>query len=88
MVCPSSFGMRIEPPSEMTSFFIALVFVQDSHIVFLTMLYCPKCKSDQIYPVVGGYIGSIYRCKKCGYQGSFVIETDIDEVTRSGEKTK
>jgi len=40
------------------------------------MLYCPSCKSDQIFPVAGGYIGQVYLCKKCGYRGSFVLEAD------------
>jgi transposase-like protein len=71
----------------MTTFFIALVFVVDAHIVFL-MLYCPNCKSDQIFAVAGGYIGQVYLCKKCGYRGSFVLETDVDNVSSSEEKTK
>lgn len=52
------------------------------------MLYCPRCKSDQIFPVVGGYIGQVYLCKKCGYRGSFVLETDDDTTPPSEEKTK
>ena len=52
------------------------------------MLYCPSCKSDQIFAVAGGYIGQVYLCKKCGYRGSFVLETDVDNVSSSGEKTK
>jgi transposase-like protein len=51
------------------------------------MLYCPRCKSDQVYPVVGGYIGPIYRCKKCGYQGGFVIEADSLTEDLPPEKT-
>ena len=87
MVCFSRPGIRIDPPREITTFFIALVFVQGLHIVFL-MLYCPNCKSDQIFPVAGGYIGQVYLCKKCGYRGSFVLETDIEDVAESGEKSK
>ena len=33
IVCFSRDGIRIEPPSEMTTFFIALVFVPDTHRV-------------------------------------------------------
>ncbi len=40
------------------------------------MLCCPRCQSDQIYPVAGGYVGQVYLCKKCGYRGSFVLEVD------------
>ncbi|HVN74543.1 MAG TPA: hypothetical protein VMT44_08130 [Methanoregula sp.] len=54
--------------------------------MFLTMLYCPRCKSDQIFPVAGGYIGQVYLCKKCGYRGSFVLESDDDEAAGTGEK--
>jgi C4-type Zn-finger protein len=60
----------------MTTFFIALVFVPDAHIELLTMFYCPVCKSQEIYPVAGGYLGQIYACKKCKYRGSFVLEID------------
>ncbi|GEM_PF-608419 len=66
----------MEPPSEMTTFFIALVFVPDGHIELLNMIYCPVCKSPDIFPVVGGYIGQVYLCKNCKYRGSFVLEAD------------
>ncbi len=66
----------MEPPSEMTTFFIALVFVPDAHIELLNMIYCPVCKSPDIFPVVGGYIGQVYLCKQCKYRGSFVLEAD------------
>jgi transposase-like protein len=72
----------------MTTFFIALVFVPVAHIVLLNMLYCPVCKSDQIFPVAGGYMGQVYLCKKCGYRGSFVLETDIGDVSSEEEKSK
>ena len=52
------------------------------------MFYCPRCKSGEIYPVAGGYIGQVYLCKKCGYRGSFVLETDGEEDTEAGEKSK
>jgi hypothetical protein len=60
----------------MTTFFIALVFVPDAHILLLNMIYCPVCKSSDIFPVVGGYIGQVYVCKNCKYRGSFVLEAD------------
>jgi len=44
------------------------------------MLYCPVCKSHDIFPVVGGYMGQVYVCKSCKYRGSFVLETD-EEVS-------
>jgi hypothetical protein len=42
------------------------------------ILCCPDCQSTEVYEVAGGYVGQVYRCKKCGYRGSFVLE--IDEV--------
>jgi transposase-like protein len=66
--------------------FIALVFVPDVHIELLNMLYCPSCKSRNIFAVAGGYIGQIYLCKDCGYRGSFVLETDDDEESSAGER--
>ena len=56
--------------------FIALVFVPDVHIELLSMLYCPVCKSQDIFAVAGGYIGQAYICKNCRYRGSFVLEAD------------
>ncbi len=50
------------------------------------MFYCPHCKSQEIYPVAGGYIGSLYRCKDCGYLGSFVLEIDSPRETKDEEK--
>jgi len=60
----------------MTIFFIALFFVPNAHIELLYMIYCPICKSREIFPVVGGYIGQVYLCKNCKYRGSFVLEAD------------
>jgi transposase-like protein len=61
--------------------FIALVFVPDTHIELVSMLYCPVCKSQDIFPVAGGYIGQVYLCKNCKYRGSFVLETGEEEKT-------
>jgi transposase-like protein len=56
------------------------------HIELLSMFYCPKCKSQEIFAVAGGYMGQVYLCKKCGYRGSFVLE--IDDTDIPGEKEK
>ncbi|MDD4254141.1 MAG: hypothetical protein PHP59_02065 [Methanofollis sp.] len=40
------------------------------------MLRCPTCGSTDLYQVLGGYAGTMYRCKRCGYTGSFVIESE------------
>ncbi len=40
------------------------------------MIYCPVCKSPEVFPAAGGYIGQVYQCKDCGYRGSFVLEVD------------
>ncbi len=59
--------------------------MEGQHIV-VEMIHCPVCGSREIYAVAGGYIGQIYRCKKCGYRGSFVLETDDtdDSAKNSG----
>jgi transposase-like protein len=44
------------------------------------MLCCPVCKSREIFPVAGGYMGQVYLCKNCKYRGSFVLEIDDDEA--------
>ncbi|MFA5221546.1 MAG: hypothetical protein WC391_04575 [Methanoregula sp.] len=48
------------------------------------MLMCPVCKSRNIFPVVGGYMGQVYFCKDCKYRGSFVLEVDEKE-SNAGE---
>ncbi|NLD56528.1 MAG: TFIIB-type zinc ribbon-containing protein [Methanomicrobiales archaeon] len=50
------------------------------------MYYCPKCKSQEIFPEVGGYVGSIYICKDCGYRGSFVLEVDSSDGIKNVER--
>jgi transposase-like protein len=64
--------------------------VQEVHIELfkgvLTMLCCPVCKSRDIFPVAGGYIGQVYLCKSCRYRGSFVLEVDDDAVGDGGTK--
>jgi transposase-like protein len=73
----------------MTIFFIALVFVPAALIsaqdVLPAMIFCPVCKSPDIFPVAGGYLGQVYLCKDCGYRGSFVLEADEkdDELKES-----
>jgi transposase-like protein len=44
------------------------------------ILCCPECRSIEVYEVAGGYVGQVYRCKKCGYRGSFVLEIDEQEL--------
>lgn len=46
------------------------------------MLRCPRCGNPEIYEVLGGYTGTMYRCKKCGYTGSFVVESEEDYPPR------
>jgi len=52
------------------------------------MLHCPVCKSGSLYIKGGGYIGYIYRCKKCGYEGSFIIEYDNEDIDDEGMNEK
>jgi transposase-like protein len=52
------------------------------------MLCCPSCKSRDIFPVAGGYMGQVYLCKSCKYRGSFVLEVDDDELPAEKESKK
>ena len=49
------------------------------------MLCCPRCGGTEVFLETGGYTGTIYRCKKCGYRGSFIVEVD-DETFRKDSK--
>jgi len=49
------------------------------------MLCCPKCRSIEVYEDLGGYTGTIYRCKKCGYRGALILEVDEEEGPESGK---
>ncbi len=50
------------------------------------LLCCPACKSRDIFPVAGGYMGQVYLCKSCRYRGSFVIEIDDPESVGTAEE--
>jgi uncharacterized Zn finger protein len=43
------------------------------------MLCCPKCGSIEVFEEIGGYAGTMYRCKKCGYRGALIVEVDGEE---------
>ncbi|WP_317065313.1 hypothetical protein [Methanoculleus caldifontis] len=47
-------------------------------------LHCPICNSTEVYPIAGGYIGCIYRCKRCGYRGALVVEYNDEDEGRDG----
>jgi len=49
------------------------------------MLCCPRCGGTEVFLETGGYTGTIYRCKKCGYRGSFIVEVD-DETFKKDSK--
>ena len=51
------------------------------------MICCPVCGSTGIYLVAGGYAGMLYRCKKCGYEGAFVVEEDKGTEEGAGDVT-
>jgi hypothetical protein len=40
------------------------------------MRRCPQCGSSDLYQIAGGYLGSEYRCKRCGYRGAFIVESE------------
>ena len=47
---------------------------------------CPACGSTAIYYEVGGYAGTVYHCKECGYIGAFVIEANEEMIEKIREK--
>ena len=46
--------------------------------------HCPSCGSTALVLEAGGYGGMVYRCKECGYRGSFVVERDARESIEGG----
>ena len=46
----------------------------------MMILCCPVCRSTEVYEVIGGYGGQVYRCKHCGYRGSLILEVDENEL--------
>jgi predicted RNA-binding Zn-ribbon protein involved in translation (DUF1610 family) len=49
---------------------------------------CPVCGNTDIYYEVGGYAGTVYHCKKCGYIGAFVVEANEEMIEKIKEKYK
>ena len=47
----------------------------DSLLMYLKMKKCPRCESTNLVLHIGGMSG-MYKCKKCGYTGSLVVEED------------
>jgi rubredoxin len=52
------------------------------------MLCCPRCGGTGIFLETGGYTGTIYRCKKCGYRGAFILEIGDDRPPVHGGKAE
>ena len=44
-----------------------------------TVLLCPSCGSAQIALIAGSLLGQVYRCARCDYVGSLVLEQDVPE---------
>jgi predicted RNA-binding Zn-ribbon protein involved in translation (DUF1610 family) len=49
---------------------------------------CPVCGNTDIYYEVGGYAGTVYHCKECGYIGAFVVEANEEMIEKIKEKYK
>lgn len=52
------------------------------------ILCCPVCQSMEIYEMIGGYGGQVYRCKHCGYRGSLIVEVDEKDLREALEEIK
>ncbi len=48
------------------------------------MLVCPICFSKDIVVDAGGYTGK-YKCKKCGYIGTFIIDMSEEDYEKLKE---
>lgn len=42
---------------------------------------CPQCGSTEINLYMGGITGSQYKCKRCDYLGSVILETETEKKT-------
>lgn len=47
---------------------------------------CPVCGNGDLYYEVGGYAGTVYHCKECGYVGAFIIEANEEMIEKIKEK--
>ena len=45
-----------------------------------SVLLCPKCGSARISLIAGSIVGQVYRCDRCQYVGSLVLETELPEA--------
>ncbi len=46
---------------------------------------CPVCGNADLYYEVGGYAGTVYHCKECGYVGAFIIEANEEMIEKIRE---
>jgi transposase-like protein len=44
-----------------------------------SLLVCPQCGSPRIALIAGSIVGQVYRCPRCNYQGSLVLETEVPD---------
>jgi len=42
-----------------------------------SVLLCPRCRSAQISLIAGSILGQVYRCARCDYVGSLVLESEL-----------
>ncbi len=50
------------------------------------MLHCPACGSTTVFMIAGGYTGTRYGCKDCGYCGPLVVEYDGNSDERDDHR--
>jgi transposase-like protein len=42
-------------------------------------VFCPKCKSAKIFSKENyGILPSVYKCKNCNYEGTLILELDVE----------
>ena len=51
--------------------------------------FCPKCKmKSEIMLYLGGKLGSMYQCKRCGLVQPIFPEIELSEVVKSVKNNK
>lgn len=53
-----------------------------------TVLLCPQCGSDELYPEMGFMTGYKYHCKGCDYVGSFVVEEALEDAAETQRRIR
>ncbi|MDG6256005.1 MAG: hypothetical protein QCH35_00225 [Methanomicrobiaceae archaeon] len=48
------------------------------------IIHCPMCRSTDIYWDARGPQSTLHHCRKCGYNGAFILECDEESEVHMG----